>query len=761
MASAPGAAAKTQAALAGLRDVRHLERERAKLALDLVLKSAGSLPDEECSEVLACVDAFVAEAMAADGGDEWATRLAGLTAGKSLLSARLRCESVELRLQRACMDMLEDDEVRVRVAVGDVLQALAQLRGGSVLAACMERVLLSIHENYDRDGEGAKARRERGDVGTGPASPTASQPNSRNSSVGDLLGMLLESSYKVIKPGTGELRHGTEGWHSLESSCRALGQMLEGAGADAREWMQGDLLVLIARSQHHPNRFVREVSHYTVGTVAQALAGDELVAAAPTFVQQLADGLSDGWSQVRYAASVATRTFLQSLPAYAHDDVLPTLLPPMCLNRYYEAEGVRRFSQQTWREVMGDNGRAKVAQFAPQVVAYYVAQSKSNSHSVRESACACIAELMEKVDRAAVAPHVGDLLRALMFCFKDMGWPVRDAACTAFGRCVLSHPAETAPVLERELWALWLAHLWDNIPSVRRNTAVAAANAVRSFGMPALEKLLPALWDMLPRARDQPPDQTAAPEGAAGAGDRALDNDHGQHTGQEMFSCTTLATRTGKDYFIKSDGCMDYGFNREREPWEASDGALQLLEQLALLGGPPQAPLPPAPPPQPQQLPPSPTPPSPDASVREAALSAVLRALPLLPDLAELRSFAKAHVLRESVWRVLPTLGRALGKQKFKANLELLLPPMFTDLACGYPLTEAAAGRCIIAIRPLIGAMMFEARLTPEQLERLRTDANVLAAESEAARASGGAGGGWPAPAAAPAAPGMAGIPAR
>eukprot|EP00955_Chlamydomonas_euryale_P034524 349810-Chlamydomonas_euryale.AAC.5 len=48
MASAPGAAAKTQAALAGLRDVRHLERERAKLALDLVLKSAGLAP---CPEV--------------------------------------------------------------------------------------------------------------------------------------------------------------------------------------------------------------------------------------------------------------------------------------------------------------------------------------------------------------------------------------------------------------------------------------------------------------------------------------------------------------------------------------------------------------------------------------------------------------------------------------------------------------------------------------------------------------------------------------
>ena len=35
--------------------------------------------------------------------------------------------------------------------------------------------------------------------------------------------------------------------------------------------------------------------------------------------------------------------------------------------RYYEADGVRLYSQQTWREVMGESGRAKVAQFVDQV----------------------------------------------------------------------------------------------------------------------------------------------------------------------------------------------------------------------------------------------------------------------------------------------------------------------------------------------------------------------------------------------------------
>ncbi len=38
-----------------------------------------------------------------------------------------------------------------------------------------------------------------------------------------------------------------------------------------------------------------------------------------------------------------------------------------------------------------------MARFVREVVAYYVAQAKSSNHAVREAACACIAELMEKV----------------------------------------------------------------------------------------------------------------------------------------------------------------------------------------------------------------------------------------------------------------------------------------------------------------------------------------------------------------------------
>ena len=64
---------------------------------------------------------------------------------------------------------------------------------------------------------------------------------------------------------------------------------------------------------------------------------------------------------------------------------------------------------------------------------------------------------------------------------------------THSARCVLSHPAETRPVLEKELWALWQAHLWDNIPSVRRNTSIAIGNALRSYGQEALDRIAPVV----------------------------------------------------------------------------------------------------------------------------------------------------------------------------------------------------------------------------------------------------------------------------
>jgi hypothetical protein len=80
---------------------------------------------------------------------------------------------------------------------------------------------------------------------------------------------------------------------------------------------------------------------------------------------------------VRLAASVAVRSLLAALPEASHrEQYYSALLPPMCLNRYFVAEGVKCYSQDTWQLCMQGNGRAAVARHIEAVVDFYVATAQ-------------------------------------------------------------------------------------------------------------------------------------------------------------------------------------------------------------------------------------------------------------------------------------------------------------------------------------------------------------------------------------------------
>ncbi len=137
-----------------------------------------------------------------------------------------------------------------------------------------------------------------------------------------------------------------------------------------------------------------------------------------------------------------------------------------------------------------------MCQFADPICRFYIEQSQADNHAVREAACHCISELATKVaaeiDREPIKPHVPSLLDTLVNCFKDQSWPVRDAACIACGHFVGIFPEEAKAVYE-ELKPLWLAHLSDNINSVREHSAMALCQVIKPFEedlMPVLKKYL-------------------------------------------------------------------------------------------------------------------------------------------------------------------------------------------------------------------------------------------------------------------------------
>ena len=121
--------------------------------------------------------------------------------------------------------------------------------------------------------------------------------------------------------------------------------------------------------------------------------------------------------------------------------------------------------------MFGESGKQIVCTYADPIAAYYISQSQADNHAVREAACHCISEICNKVavDDERKEPfrqHIPALLEALVDCFKDESWPVRDAACIACGSFVAAFPEESQPKYE-ELCGLWIAHLSDNIFTVR------------------------------------------------------------------------------------------------------------------------------------------------------------------------------------------------------------------------------------------------------------------------------------------------------
>ncbi|XP_069947030.1 uncharacterized protein [Cherax quadricarinatus] len=501
-----------------------------------------------------------------------------------------------------------------------------------------------------------------------------------------------------------QIFHDTAGWRNLETSMKCLEHMIAGSGANFLPYIDQDLLDLIFKALCHTNRFVRETGYNVCAALVSCgpYDGAELLETNPVFLfgdqlsRYLGKGLADNWSQVRLAALVATRKFLMSLPPAARERFFPVLLPRLCLNRYYVAEGVRLYSQESWRQVAGSEGKALVEKYIDSVVSYYIEATEADNHAVREAACACIAELALKISTEAVRAHVPDLLHTLTVCFNDDSWPVRDAACVACGNFILCFPEESQGTME-DLQPLFFNNLQDSIPSVRQGAAVAIANVVRAYGKDVLPMIIEKTKEGLKGVEDQPSECEKYGDLESGAAmygvvKRKRDNDMDLHSNKQMYSCGSLAPKMGRG----GGGCSDCRFKRPPQLWERADGFVYLVSELAGV---------------------------PDATAE------VIICLPLLAEAVQHKHYTGHVTLLETLCKTLLYLAKGLGKRVFKSHLHLFLDAIFYALECENALTSSAASQCLTQLSQYLGPNILRGRVeefNPSYLKAL--DANNFTA---------------------------------
>lgn len=581
---------------------------------------------------------------------QWEAKFGSLASAKIIIENNRATSDFEDLLKVLALDSILHEEFRVRIAAGEVLGALCKFVSPNVYKYCEAKLVESIRQNLERH----------------------IPPDENREDV---------ESIKDAK----DIFHDTAGWKCLETSMKGLKCVIEGCQENFMQFLNQELLDLIFETLKHTNRFVRETGYYVCsalvryGVRSSAQSTDRVKDFGHQLAIHLKDGLSDNWSQVRMAASVATREFFQDVSEEDRDRYYSLLLPPMCLNRYYLAEGVRLFNQETWKQVVGEQGKCLVGKYLSEIVTFYISQTLSDNHAVREAACHCMAELASKISSEVVMPHVPALLHALIVCFKDDSWPVRDTACVACGNFVKSFPEESRTSMA-ELYPLFFTNLSDPIPSVRQGAAIALANIADAYGSEAVVKIFETVKSglaLVETQKDNADRFESLEKGPTtyGVAKRMRANDESLHTNQQMYSCGSLAPKMGRGG--GGGGCSNHSFKRDSQPWEMTDGCIYVLAELA---------------------------------ANKEALKPVTDCLPILAKAASFRHYSQHFHLLETLCCQIPRIAERIGKRMFKMYLELFFDSIFDALKSDNQLTSAAAHDCLVKLADLLGHNILRGR---------------------------------------------------
>jgi len=133
---------------------QHLSREKALSEISAIVEhdvsvSVKNSESEASTMVSEGLELLQVESRAMMGqSEEWERRLGGLRLANILVQKGGASSVYMLCLLEDCLGLLEDGEVRVRWAVGELLGELSKVLGVAVWDVTGERILESIERNY-------------------------------------------------------------------------------------------------------------------------------------------------------------------------------------------------------------------------------------------------------------------------------------------------------------------------------------------------------------------------------------------------------------------------------------------------------------------------------------------------------------------------------------------------------------------------------------------------------------------------------------
>ncbi len=301
----------------------------------------------------------------------------------------------------------------------------------------------------------------------------------------------------------------TTGWNTLETSYKIIIELMNSIKCNSKylpalisKWMYSDdqssdyIELLLVGASSHRNRYIREHSFMLIQVLIEVLEKtptNSYIAIMEHINTAIAAGMQDNWSQIRQVAVKSCCVFLckDTLDDPIMRSYLKKLLPRLCLNRFYAAEGVKSVSHYSWREIFGQRGKEYYSEIVVLAAQYYSEASKSHNHVVCEAACHSMAELAAKIltslsSEADVSECVNIIVEALFNCINDDSWPIRDASSLSMGIVARYFPTHTSQKLDA-IWKRWLLNLKDSIWSVRENAAVAIGHVLCSANKDIVE----------------------------------------------------------------------------------------------------------------------------------------------------------------------------------------------------------------------------------------------------------------------------------